>query len=892
MKNALKKEYLIIPLVFVLISVLVAGYNVHVIVDVRKKHIFEMLSHQVGISARNLQGFADEFEEDFQYALTTIPFYELLSREIPNYDLMNQLRRFYSKYQNILYSVQVYNSSVFRELYNSESNYFSLTEIRENHSPREVVNGTVCRLEMDTLYFLSDIRKDGKKVGAIEFRMIFPRIIYNELRKSHIGREVWPWCVDKDGRIIIFLVEQRSVSESKRRVEGINPIVNDIADNYLGQQIHTISLNGEKTQVFSAYYPISIFGEQVGVVLSVGEDEWLAGVKTKMAAVIGSFLLIIVLVIVVFLFILGQRIAAELNLKKSEAKITKILENIQAGVLIIDKKRRTIEFANALAAGMAGTTVGELIGASCHHPACPNEKEASPVTDKDKDIDRSESVLLTADGEPRDILKTVIPLEYEGRESFLETFVDITDLKKQTALANDLAKKATAASLAKSRFLANMSHEFRTPMNHIIGMSHLALDTQLSSKQKSYLIKIREAAEGLMIILNSVLDYSSIDTGKMAVKKAAFHFSTIMSEVKKQVLSKLSVQKKLNVLFDLDPKIPEALWGDGPKLKQVLLNLAGNAVKFTDSGQVVITASLEKQTPQRVMLHFSVRDTGIGISTDQLDTLFDAFTQADTSNTRNYGGTGLGLAITKRLVELMQGKLVVQSTPGKGSNFSFSVTFEVDSAVEKKQSPDVAIGLDLQGALDRVGGDQALLEKVLLTFYNNHHNDMEKLNGALIKGDRAEAGRIVHKLKGSGGMIGALGLSAAIVALEAALKDGAEQLDSHLERVSSGMSQVLSAIGDRLEDSFIDTAEVVTSPIDVDTVLPLLKSFEAYLMESDLEAMGKLDEIKTALKGTSVMGAVDKVEKQLQQYDFEGALSAYYEVLSVMERDSHGRSGQ
>ncbi len=888
----MKKEYLIIPLVFVLISVLVAGYNVHVIVDVQKKHIFELLSHQVGISGRNLQGFADEFEEDFQYALTTIPFHELLSREKPNYDLMNQVRRFYSKYQNILYSVQVYNSSVFRELYNSESNYFSLTEIRENDSPRVSVDGTVCRLEMDTLYFLSDIRKDGKKVGAIEFRMNFPRIIYNELRKSHIGREVWPWCVDKGGRIIIFLVEQRSVSESKRRVEGIKPIVNDIADNYLGQQIHTISLNGEKTQVFSAYYPISIFGEQVGVVLSVGENEWLAGVKTKMAAIIGSFLLIIVLVIVVFLFILGKRIAAELNLKKSEAKITKILENIQAGVLIIDKKRRTIEFANTLAAGMAGTTVGELIGESCLHLACPNEKEASSGTDKDEDIDRSESVLLTADGYQRDILKTVIPLEYEGRESFLETFVDITDLKKQTALANELAEKATAASLAKSRFLANMSHEFRTPMNHIIGMSHLALDTQLSSEQKSYLIKIRQAAEGLMIILNSVLDYSSIDTGRMAVKKAAFQFSTIMSEVKKQVLSQFLGQKKLNVLFDLDPKIPEALLGDSSKLKQVLLNLAGNAVKFTDSGQVVITASLEKQTPQRVMLHFSVRDTGIGISADQLDTLFDAFTQADTSNTRNYGGTGLGLAVTKRLVELMQGKLAVQSAPGKGSKFFFSVTFEVDRAVEKKQGPDVALGLDLQAALDRLGGDQALLEKALLTFHNHHHKDMEKLNGALIKGDREAAGRIVHKLKGSVGMIGALGLSAAFVALEDALKDGAEQLDSHLERVSLGMSQVLSAIGDRLEDVFIDTAEVVTSPIDVDTVLPLLKSFEAYLMDSDIEAMEKLDEIKTALKGTSIMEALDKVEKQLQQYDFEGALSAYYEVLSVMERDSHGRSGQ
>ena len=253
-----------------------------------------------------------------------------------------------------------------------------------------------------------------------------------------------PWCVDTNGRIITFLIDQRTVAESKRQVHGIKSIVDDIADNYLGEQIHTISINGERMRVFSAYYPIRIFGEQVGVVLSVREDEWLAGVKSTMAGVIGSFLLIIVLVIAVFLFILWQRIRAELNLKKSEAKIMKILQNIQAGVLIIDKERYTIQFANELAAGMAGRAAQDLIGQPCHHLICPNDRDACPFTDKGEAIHRSERILLTADGEHRDILKTVIPLEYEGAESLLETFVDITDLKKQTALAQDLAEKATA----------------------------------------------------------------------------------------------------------------------------------------------------------------------------------------------------------------------------------------------------------------------------------------------------------------------------------------------------------------------------------------------------------------------------------------------------------------
>lgn len=896
----MKKEYLIIPLVFVLISVVVAGYNVHVIVDVQKKHVFEMLSHQVDISARNLQGFADEFEEDVQYALTTIPFHELLVRDTLDYDLTNQVRRFYSKYQHILSSIQVFNRSVFRELYKSQGNYFFVSELGKNESPRQIVDGTVYRLEKDTLYFLRDIRQDGKKVGAIEIRMDFPRIIYHELRKSNISRGFWSWCVDSTGRILSFLVHQRAVPDSKRRVDGIKSIVDAIADNYLGEQVHTIALNGERKRVFSAYYPISIFGQQVGIVLSVGQDVWLAGVKSKMAAVIASFLLIIVLVIVVFLFILWQRMSAELKLKKSEAKITKIFQNIQAGVLIIDKKRHTIEFANGLAADMAGTAVSDLIGKPCDQLFGPNKNRHALISDKGTKTDRAQSIILTADGERRDILKTVIPLEYESRESFLETFVDITELKKQTALANALAEKAAAASRAKSEFLANMSHEFRTPMNHIIGMSHLALGTRPTCEQQDYLEKIIEAAKVLMNILNSVLDYADIDTGKMNITKAVFQFSDLMSQVKDHILSQFLGQKRLDIVLDMDPDIPEFLLGDGPKLKQVLLNLAENAVKFTDTGAVVITVALKEQNPQTVHLLFSVKDTGIGIFADQMDTLFDAFTQADTSNTRKYGGTGLGLAISKRLVELMHGTLAVQSTPAKGSEFYFSLPFDVDHAALKHNAQDVAVAdsekkdinetpealpvFDLREALVRMGGDQNLLENVLGKFQRNYGNEMKTLNRLLMEGDRVTAGRLVHKLKGAVGVIGASALGRSLVALEAALKDGDKALEVHLKAVSSGMAQVLSAISDRLAHASCSETNPDASPIDVETALPLLQSLEAYLKDNDLEAMEKLDEIKTVLSGTSVSGALERIEAPLQQYDFEGALSAYYEVLSVMER--------
>jgi polar amino acid transport system substrate-binding protein len=265
--------------------------------------------------------------------------------------------------------------------------------------------------------------------------------------------------------------------------------------------------------------------------------------------------------------------------------------------------------------------------------------------------------------------------EVENRNRMLvsanrELEQDIHKLKE----AEDARSHAEAVSQIKDAFLANMSHELRTPMNAVIGLSHLCLQTELSDKQHDYLHKIHGSAKSLLGILNDILDVSKIEAGKMEMDRTPFDLEEVMGNLATIVGIK-SQEKNLELLLEIAPNVPSFLIGDPLRLGQVLINLAGNAVKFTESGEVIIRAELEQDEGDQVTLRFTVQDTGIGMSKKQIDNLFRPFTQADPSITRKYGGTGLGLTISKRLIEMMGGVVWVESSPRTGSRFIFTASF-------------------------------------------------------------------------------------------------------------------------------------------------------------------------------------------------------------------------
>ncbi len=255
-------------------------------------------------------------------------------------------------------------------------------------------------------------------------------------------------------------------------------------------------------------------------------------------------------------------------------------------------------------------------------------------------------------------------------------------------------QEAEAATTAKGDFLARMSHEIRTPMNAVIGLTHLALRTDLSSKQLDYMRKIRGSSQALLGIINDILDFSKIEAGKLSLENIVFDLRDVFDNLTNIVTVK-SEEKGLELLYEIDRNIPEKLKGDPLRLGQVLINLAGNAVKFTDRGEVIISMHLTGRGGGVASILFAVRDTGVGINEDQLAELFASFSQADATVTRRYGGTGLGLSISKQLVEMMDGTMEVESKPGKGTTFSFSLQFkEID---EKIQHQDLLVPAEIKG---------------------------------------------------------------------------------------------------------------------------------------------------------------------------------------------------
>jgi len=370
------------------------------------------------------------------------------------------------------------------------------------------------------------------------------------------------------------------------------------------------------------------------------------------------------------------------QVKEKEQHYSGLLESTPDAMIIVNQTG-TIIIMNKQATLLLGYSKDNLIGQSVdillpgrlrHHHGSFRESYYQTPDVRQMGADR-ELIALHENGTEIPVEISLSPMNTPTGLLVSAAIRDVT-VRKQMEDDIRLAKeKAEQATQAKSDFLANMSHEIRTPMNSIIGMSYLALQTELTDKQRNYVSKAHSAAQSLLGIIDDILDFSKIEAGKLSIEKVPFNLNEILDNLS-NIVGLKAEEKGIELMFDLPFNLVTNLVGDPLRLGQILINLGNNAIKFTEQGEVVISISVEQEVDNSVVLSFSVKDTGIGMSEEQLNVLFQSFSQADTSITRRFGGTGLGLAISKKLTEMMQGEIKVSSELNKGSTFTFTAQFE------------------------------------------------------------------------------------------------------------------------------------------------------------------------------------------------------------------------
>jgi signal transduction histidine kinase/CheY-like chemotaxis protein len=659
-----KAYYLIIGLVLI-----VCAINIYYFVDIFKNQINfqrELLIRQVQICGSEIEQTGLDFENEINYILFSDDISGLFSDPAKREQGTKKLENFYSKYQNLVTNIRIFDTkNNVLSLYKNSKGDFGV-DYYSSHRQKQLATHDKVEYSANSFQFYLPVFKDNQVFGNIEVTCDFISYMNHIFNNYHAGNTLWQYIIDENGKLLLQNLSEKAVS-----LTNLNMINDSLAEGTEGWIRQEVTVGQDKLALLTVYYPVHFLRHDFGIAFAL-QTHVIKKLIINKAIIIGTLNLgILVLTLIVFMFVLNRKKESELQLQESESDLKKIIEFLPIGILIIDK-RRLIRIMNKTAAKILNIPSSEdLVGKKLDDSLEWTDNILRPDI-FDKAFDSEHFITSIHEGQEMVILKKEIPVFMGREELFIEAFIDVTPIEKARKLE-------AAANNAKSEFLAKMSHEIRTPMNGIIGMADALTQYPLPGEQAEQLNIIRKSADLLLSILNDILDFSKIEAGKMVLEEIPFRLTEEL-EIAVELFQPYALDKKIELVTKIAPNVSGNLIGDPFRLRQVLTNLIGNAVKFTPSGKVVVGVEQLEEYAGNITLRFTIEDTGIGIPADKIKGIFGSFSQVDGSTTRKYGGSGLGTTISKQLVELMNGEISVASPSGistdpkyPGTRFTFTV---------------------------------------------------------------------------------------------------------------------------------------------------------------------------------------------------------------------------
>ncbi len=671
----------------------------------------ELLLKQVENLSNSLEKTGLSFENDINFILYSDNVVNIFTPGLDK-SIIAKLEVFYAKYPFLITNITVLddNQNVYSIYKDSKDNFLNDTYVARVQSEllpkeREIITNT------DQKYIMP-IFRGNKLMGNILITIDLINYFKKTLDQSGISDYQWPSVFDFEGKV--FFAPKNSYEGS---VNVISNILAKLKSSNDKSQSTDIEIGTQKLKYLCAFSGFQFLKSKYAIAINLKIQHIVRHYIAKGFFATLLNLSLLALIVLYYLKMVKNISVEESKLRESEEAFKQIIEMMPIGIIIIDVYNRVKSLNKAAIKILMIDENDNLIGEDISHRFFLG-KSLLIDSEFSAAFETNHFLHYEKDGNEIVIFKKDIPLKLKGEDLIVQSFIDVTPIEKSR-------KREISANMAKSEFLAKMSHEIRTPMNGIIGMADSLSLNNLTTEQIEQVTIIKKSADLLLNIINDILDLSKIEVGKMVLEEIPFK---INEEIKLAVeLFKVAAdEKNIDIKFNIAPEVPSHVIGDPFRLRQILINLIGNSIKFTQEGEIRVNVTLVEEYDRNLTMKFTVEDTGIGIPKDKLQHIFQSFTQADNSTTRKFGGTGLGTAISKQLVELMNGEITAESPSGisknpnfPGSKFSFTIELFSNDKLNKNISYDKIKSFDQIKTL--IIGENKPEEKTIeetLAFFN------------------------------------------------------------------------------------------------------------------------------------------------------------------------------